>query len=125
MRTLCAILLGLLLSQSISSQDKAPDITHGNGLLQACTDEGPLADLNNAFCKGYLEGAREGLALLQKDKNTGPYFCEPEEATLGQVRDIVVKYLRDNPEHRHEVSIVLVYRALQKAWPGPCASPEK
>lgn len=125
MRILCAVLFGLLLCQSVSSQDKPPDIIHGNGLLQACTDEGHLADLNNALCMGYLEGAREGLNLLQlqleKDK-TGAKFCEPEEVPLSQVRDIVVKYLRDNPEHRHEVSVVLVYAALHRAWPGPCAS---
>jgi Rap1a immunity proteins len=120
MRTLFVLLLGLYLSQSTAPQEMAPDITHGNGLLRACSDDAP-SGLNHAFCMGYLEGAREGLSMLEKGKSTGAYFCEPENATLLQVRDIVVKYLRDNPENRQEVSILLVYRAFHKAWPGPCS----
>ena len=104
MRTLCAALLGLLLCQSISSQNGPPDITGGNGLLETCTDETSVVhELQHAYCMGYLLGAREGLTILQaqikKDKNIEAYFCAPEDATTGQIKDVIVNYLRDQALH--------------------------
>ena len=36
---------------------------------------------------------------------------------LGQARDVVVKYLQENPAHRHEAGATLVMEALHDAWP--------
>ncbi len=37
--------------------------------------------------------------------------------TNGQVRDVVVKYLKDHPEERHFLASILAVKALSKAFP--------
>ena len=46
-------------------------------------------------------------------------YCRPEAATVGQVRDVVVAYLKAHPESRHGESIGLIVNALLEAWPCP------
>jgi len=42
--------------------------------------------------------------------------CIPASSQAGQLKDIVVKYLRDHPETRHFEAYALVYVALGQAF---------
>ena len=50
------------------------------------------------------------------DTNAGEWLCIPGAVTLGQMRDVVKAYMRDNPEMRHQSAAVLVTVALFKPW---------
>src|ERR1700681_1841038 len=46
------------------------------------------------------------------------FFCPPVEiVTMGQMMDVVKKFLRDNPEIRHRSSVTLIAMAFRHAWP--------
>jgi len=42
---------------------------------------------------------------------------DSKNAILGQLRDIVFKYLKSNPKERHELAGDIVIKALQEAFP--------
>jgi hypothetical protein len=48
--------------------------------------------------------------------STAAVVCIPA-VLAGQARDVVVKYLQENPAHRHEAGATLVMEALHDAWP--------
>jgi hypothetical protein len=47
----------------------------------------------------------------------GDRVCIPSEATLAQVRDVVIRYLQEHPEERHYAASSLSLRALVLAFP--------
>jgi hypothetical protein len=96
-------LLMLLVALAASGDVAAAGFTDGNRLLTDCRasqDEAP-----HAICLGYVTGAYDMATALSLD-------CPNERYTVGQVRDIVVKFLVDNPRHRHLPAALLVARAL-------------
>jgi Ssp1 endopeptidase immunity protein Rap1a len=82
----------------------------GNELYNRCTQ----SDLGAAYCIGFTTAISDAL-----DGNTvnGYDACPPSTATGGQVRDIVLKYLRENPASRHESASSLAAHALHEAFP--------
>lgn len=58
----------------------------------------------------YLNGVVDTLQLMGA-------VCSPNNATIGQARDIVVKYLAQNPEHRHDEAAIIITGVLMGAWP--------
>lgn len=99
------------------SSAQASEITSirtGNDLMYAC-------ESNNAFefalCGGYLNGFLDGLGLGSAVRGSDKIgICWPAGFTNGQLRDVVLKYLRDNPGSRSVVASGLVYDALYKVW---------
>jgi hypothetical protein len=55
------------------------------------------------------------LHILATDMGGG--ICLPENATLGQITDVVCKYLKDNPTMRHFTASSLTDIALREAFP--------
>ena len=45
------------------------------------------------------------------------FYCLPDEATNGQMYEVVMKYLRDNPEQLHTPFRFLIVLAFEKAFP--------
>jgi hypothetical protein len=69
------------------------------------------------FCLGYITGASDVDGM---DGATFPerrHSCVREEVTNGQLKDVVVKYLKDHPEERHLLAAILVVKAQAKAFP--------
>ncbi|MCU9839357.1 Rap1a/Tai family immunity protein [Ruegeria sp. WL0004] len=105
----------------------------GNDILHAC--EGGEATVQQGFCFGYVFGAVEGLkwgALIGVvSKSSGEIdseqfdflssaalgFCIPPTVENGQVLDIVVRYLVETPEKRHESARTLIQSALASSFP--------
>jgi hypothetical protein len=86
---------------------------HGNDLLRFCSSREPY-QLN--FCTGYIEGIRDGLMFAALRLKSEPFFVVPNEAKSDQLKDIVVKYLKDNPETRHKPAGLLIFLALERAF---------
>lgn len=106
----------------------------GNELLQKLTDQDSdalfylvgIVDAAEAsrlvFDQNLMGGdekaRKEAIAIL------GRYWgCRPEKATYGQVRDVTISYLRENPQVRHSESLFLIAAAMRKAWPCTVKSP--
>src|SRR4051812_34251914 len=90
----------------------AQDTRSGNHWLGKCTGE------NQIGCVSYLLGVLDYNTWLDAN-NLKAAFCPPRGFTVGQMQDIVVKALRDNPSTRHEPFILLATDVLRAAF--PCA----
>ena len=89
-----------------------PAFLNGNDLYAYCTASDPS---KRGICLGYVEGMADSIAVMQSI-STATVFCIPT-VLAGQARDVVVKYLQENPAHRHEAGANLVMEALHDAWP--------
>lgn len=124
-------LLALLLAGlSVAQPAKAQPIS-GNDLYKVCTADDPVLA---GFCVGYLIGQIEGQFLggllfsqsAEVDLDTESFnslanmvfqHCIPPAAPNSQLRDVVVRYLEDNPATRHETARFLVLAAYREAFP--------
>src|SRR6056297_1907467 len=105
--TLC-ILCFLLFSNVASSKEPSTQILQitGNQYYQWCNSD---SSLDQGLCLGYVMGASDGLSwmqILSPITNWTP-ICIPPNVDLGQKRDVIVKYLSNHPEERHELISVL------------------
>jgi hypothetical protein len=87
----------------------------GNKLYEVCMKggyvpgDGAKSTVDFGDCIGYISGAA--------DAGWKSEWCPVQGVTRGQVMDIVIKYLRDNPDRRHISADVLVLHALGAAYP--------
>lgn len=95
----------------------------GNDALTTCTANFETEIMAASICLAWMQGVRDGhfmtMALSGFDQ---PLWCTPDNVTNQQLRDIFVKYLRENPERRHEMPAFLYLRAMRGAFPCPTAA---
>ncbi len=90
----------------------------GNDLLELCTSENETVSI--ALCYGFIAG------LLSRDRLAGAIskgsqiVCLPDSVTRGQMREVIVAFLRSHPEKRHFDAGGLALEALEAAF-GHCA----
>jgi hypothetical protein len=75
----------------------------GNDLFSKCSSNSPL-------CMGYIAGVSDVMS-------TNGDICLPDNATVQQIVDIVVKYLSDHPDRRHYSASSESGVALMQAFP--------
>ena len=88
----------------------------GNTLLEDCLK--PVGSSGRAYCTGYVTGVTEAL-YWAGDRGRDGSACVPDEVTLGQMVDVVVRFLQIHPEVRHHAAIIVVRAALGAAFPCP------
>ncbi len=64
---------------------------------------------SNTMVRGYFAGVQ--------DSYNGEYFCVDSNVKMSQAAEIIIKYLKDNPEKWHNAGKNLVIQALGKAFP--------
>jgi hypothetical protein len=80
----------------------------GNQLYDLCnSDEGSP---QVGHCLAYVQGIVDAFELTK-------FACVPDNITVGQAVDVVMKYLRSHPESRHYVSASEARLALRQAFP--------
>lgn len=104
----------------------------GNDLLKVCGsgETGKLA------CNSYVHGWRDAFSAAniikihaqnnwrpgevptqkQASHNREMWVCIPKGVSYSQMRKVLLKYLRDNPEKLNETSNFLTLKAIQKAF---------
>jgi len=70
------------------------------------------ADSPGSYSKGYFDGYVLAVLEFTKDR-----LCIHERVEMGQILDVIKKYLSDHPEELYLSASDLVIRAIQKAWP--------
>lgn len=94
-----------------------PHLTSGNELYQdyqsfkGITEKMPF---DSGYYLGYVTGA--------VDMGNNILFCLPSGVTVGQLADLVGRYLADHPERRHASGAWLITEALSEHY--PCKKPE-
>ena len=120
---LVAMMVVLTASRVAIAQQPTTDFSKGNGLLKVCTSD---RNVDSDICFGYIIGAADGLDLMndqvKKKCNRRRSFCYPSGVAFGQINDVVINYLKANPDKRQDDSALLVEMALNQAW--PCSEPE-
>ena len=66
---------------------------------------------------GYKAGRYDGYVMGVANTFNGSAWCSRSGVTIGQMLDVVSKYLRDTPEKLDEDASVLILDALGKAFP--------
>lgn len=99
----------------------------GNELYQNCT--AALNTAQMATCLGFVAGFFDGYFFGYGEAshfNRSPgtpmvpaTFCTRPNITIGQIRDVAVKFLRDNPQSRHLDAETLLTLAFGAAFPCP------
>jgi len=84
----------------------AIDGIDGNELQKACESE---SNADDGFCVGYIIGAADAFLSVG-------FICS-KGIQYGQIRKVVLKYLRNNPERLHYSANSLVGVALAEAFP--------
>ncbi|MEQ9518484.1 MAG: Rap1a/Tai family immunity protein [Parvibaculum sp.] len=121
------LILSLLIAEPTTAM--ATEAYTGNDLLNDCGTSAD--DTRMEFCFGLVSGAVHGVnfavfdAIISYDPESGQNpavfrnkyaTCIPEEVTIGQLRDIVVKYLNDHPSERHQYAVGLILTAVGKTF---------
>ena len=90
-----------------------PAVAHAGFLSGNKLYENMISDqtFERLYALGYITGVHD--ALEQSN------HCSPGNVTAGQVRDVVRRYMDQNPEFRNFDADILIRVALSNAW--PCA----
>jgi hypothetical protein len=83
----------------------------GNDLFSSCSKD---TSFEKGYCLGYVVGVAD---TLTEDTISGFSACIPANATQGQLRSIVTKWLQDNPRYRHYSAGSLAAAAISNAFP--------
>ena len=110
---------------------KGQNLITGNQLHDVCTSRSPD---KFGMCAGYLVGFHEGrnwgtflavkpamegssAAEISDFGNKLVKNCIPGDSDYVQIKDVIVKYLDEKPEVRHESARYLVWLSLAEAFP--------
>ncbi|MFV0645597.1 MAG: Rap1a/Tai family immunity protein [Sphingomonadaceae bacterium] len=114
---------------AVSSPGLSQDIvmsmnTTGNDLYARCTApaKNKTGNADFSFCQGYIFAASDYYATMAA--NTGSDACYKTGATNGQLVDLTIKYLQDNPGERHRPANFAVMAVIGQLF-GPCAVPQR
>jgi len=122
----CAAIVGVigaLVAWTPAEAERIGAWMDGNQLYSDCV-AAEHAATEYTRCAGYVMGIMDAAAAEENSSNSsgqiaGFRWCVPEDLRLGQMVDVVAKFLHDHPERRYYAAAGLVAHALATAWPCP------
>ena len=118
LRTLIIAVLALTISSAAKAQKTSDVLNSGDDFLAACQyDNNRPPDV----CLAYVAGVVGTLALNWSD--TGQRICVPDRATVRTTLDLVLEYIKDNPEKRNQKTIFLIAQVTIKKY--VCEAPKQ
>lgn len=109
------ILAAALLTASPTPAKAGGHYYNGNELYSICSGD---TYVQKGACTGYIMGVSDGMQIIA-DISDARGTCVPDSVRSGQLRDVIMKHLRDNPEYRHKTASLLVLAAIMTSF--PCA----
>jgi Rap1a immunity proteins len=117
-KTLIIAVLALTISSAVKAQKTSDILNRGEDFLAVCQyDNNHPPDV----CLAYVAGVAGTLALNWSD--TGQRICVPDSATLRTTLDLVLQYIKDNPEKRNQKTIFLIAQVTIKKY--VCEAPKQ
>jgi hypothetical protein len=104
--------LALALPVLMATPSAQASFKDGNQLAMDCSS-GAAAD--SAYCAGYLASAVDAHPVVGQYEGR---ICMSPDVALGQVRDVVLNFMKEKPELRHHVAASIVFEALAEAFPS-------
>ena len=100
------ILISALTVGSLKGTPVKAEFYSGNELYEHCTSPGQGWSL----CMGFVAGVFDTMRPL--------YTCKVkiDQVTLGQSKDIVLRYMTQNPQNRHATAASIVRTAITQAF---------
>ena len=92
-----------------------PVVETTENLLRICSNS---SQDSASFCLGVINGAADAIALEAQMRGTEAY-CPPEFTSYGQIRGVVLGYIRANPASHRQPGPQTVREALAAAYPCP------
>ena len=89
----------------VAGTAQAGSFWDGNKLLSKL--QGPIGEQMQGL--GYIMGVADAIDTIT--------VCSPNNATAGQMLDIVKQYMDAYPALRHNTADLIVARALSRVWP--------
>ena len=96
---------------SARAADTASVILSGDELLSNCLSQDSG---RNLLCAGYIAGVADALAVSRVHDGRPP--CMPAAATVAQVQDVAVRYLRQHPDYGKTTAAGSVMNAIMAEW---------
>lgn len=123
-----AIRLFLIVSVVLAAAQpptKAAIFRTGNGLWEACGVDRSAQDYYSKYyqCSAYTIGALDALEFVSMIEGRGE--CVPSSTNVGQITDIVILFLRNNPGKRHYPAPNVVALAINEAFGCAIMPPPK
>jgi hypothetical protein len=97
----------------VSAGARADAFKTGNVLYQECA--APIGAREYANCQNYVMGVADVMA--GNNAVNGYAACFPRDVTVGQIREVVTRYLANLPQSRNKGAAGLVADALAQAFP--------
>ena len=117
-KILIMAVLILTVSSAAKAQKTSDIINRGDDFLAVCQyDNNRPPDV----CLAYVAGVAGTLALNWSD--TGQRICVPDSATVRTTLDLVLQYIKDNPEKRSQKTIFLIAQVTIKKY--VCEAPKQ
>ena len=100
----------------LTAEVHAESFYRGNELLTKCTDDkkSKKSMQESALCVGYIAGVLDQFDGQRSENNQKA--CLPSGVTLRQMKAVVVKYIRGNPEQLHFSAETLIVLSAKKAF---------
>jgi hypothetical protein len=89
----------------------------GNQVYDTCTGGNPATD---TACMSYIAGVMDELVTFDEvmSKSIDPTMaCVPTGVTVEQIKDLVVKFMRDNPKVRNNRASSIVSEVILTNYP--------
>jgi len=108
------IVFGLFASLLVCQSAGASEESSGTHWLRKCTNPEPALQIE---CAIYVR------ALVEYDEVRGTtlgqmrYICPVKDLTIGESREVVIRFLREKPEDLHRPFVLLAHLALSTAFP--------
>jgi hypothetical protein len=102
-----AVMLAVLLAASAAAAQRVSNVK-GTTLLKACTGSSTMA------CDAYVDGFGDA---IEAEGKANAVACIPPSVTGSELRDVLVKFLKEHPEDQHLKASALATRAFGKAYP--------
>ena len=108
------IAFGLFASLLVCQTAGASEESSGTHWLRKCTNPEPALQIE---CAIYVR------ALVEYDEVRGTtlghmrYICPVTDLTIGEFREVVIRFLREKPEDLHRPFVLLAHLALSAAFP--------
>lgn len=112
-RALATTVLSVALAGAVWIPDRAmaANFYSGNQLLDYCTRPDITPE---HFCLGFIAGISDAITAYTASEVP---TCIPDSATPTQIKDIVVRFLQNEPTNRDRPAVSLILIALAVAFP--------
>ena len=109
-------IIGLLACAIFGHAARAGEGEERSGVhwLRKCTNPEPILQME---CAIYVRALVEYDEVRAKMLGQKRFICPHKDLTVGQSREVVLKFLRDKPEILHQPFVLLAHLALEAAYP--------